>query len=63
MIVMSHRLTRLMRRVSPLLGAGVLLQTGSCATNMNEILAGLTNSIVNELITGIVFGFFNLANF
>ncbi len=63
MTKMSNRLNRLMRRVAPLLGAGMLLQAGGCTVNFNELFAGLANSVVNELITGIIFGVFNIANF
>ena len=58
---MSHRVNRTMRRLYPLLGAGVLLQTGSCATSLNELGAQLTAAIANELITSFIFGVFNLA--
>ena len=61
---MSDRLNRVMRRVSPFFGAGLLLQTGSCSgVEFNELASGLTTAIVNELITGIVFGAFNLVAF
>jgi len=63
MIKMSHRLNRLMRRVTPLLGAGMLLQAGGCSVNFTDLIAGLTASVVNELVTGIVFGAFNIANY
>lgn len=63
MTKMSNRLNRLMRRITPLLGAGILLQAGSCSVNFNELVAGLMTSVVNELITGIIFGAFNVANF
>jgi len=63
MIKMSHRLKRLMRRVTPLLGAGMLLQASGCTFNFNELLASLTASVVNELVTGIVLGAFNIANY
>jgi len=63
MTKMSHRLTRLMRRITPILGAGVLLQASSCSVNLSDLAAGLATSVVNELITGIVLGAFNVANF
>ena len=63
MTKMSNRLNRLMRRVTPFLGAGMLLQAGGCTVNFNELFAGLATSVVNELITGIIFGAFNIANF
>jgi len=60
---MSHRLGRMMRRFSPVLGAGILLQAGSCSFNFNELGASLTAAIVNELITDFVFGVFNVGAF
>jgi len=58
MNVMSHRLTRTMRRLYPLLGAGLLLQASSCT--FNDLGASLASAITNQLITNFVFGVFNL---
>lgn len=56
---------RLMRRWMPVLGAGVLLQTGGCQTDTAALLAssvtGLLASVVNEIITAFVFNAFNVA--
>ncbi len=41
----------------------MLLQAGGCTVNFNELFAGLATSVINELITGIIFGAFNLASF
>ena len=51
------------RRIAPLLGAGMLLQTGGCNLDINTLAAGLATSIVNNLITNLVFGAFNLGTF
>jgi hypothetical protein len=57
---MTKRISKFAWRAYPWLSAGVLLQTGGCNFNFNELLAGLTTSIVNALITDIVFGVFNV---
>ncbi len=60
---MSHRLHRITRRIVPVLTAGVLLQTGGCTVDFDSLASGLVSAIANDLITGIVFGAFNLATF
>lgn len=57
---MINRFRSLARRVSPLLGAGILMQTGACALDTNAIFTGLITSISNSLISSIVFGAFNV---
>ncbi len=58
------RLNRLMRRAYPVFAAGLLLQAGGCGgIDFTQLAAGLTNAIVNELITGLVFGSLNLVTF
>lgn len=57
---MINRFYSLARRVSPLLGAGILLQTGACTLDTNAIVTGLATSIANSLISSIVFGAFNV---
>ena len=57
---MINRLYSLTRRVSPLLGAGILLQTGGCVIDTNAIFSGLLTSIANNLISSFVFGAFNV---
>jgi hypothetical protein len=48
------------RRVVPLLGAGMLLQAGSCTLDSNTLLAGLATQIIQNFISSYVFGSFNL---
>lgn len=61
---MIVRLQRMKRSVYSVLSAGVLLQSGACSgIDFNELAASLTTAVVNELITGFVFGSLNLANF
>lgn len=57
---MLNRLHRLARRTAPLLGAGMLLQTGGCTVDTTAIFSGLVTSIANSLISSIVFGAFNV---
>lgn len=55
---------RLMRRAYPFFTAGLLLQAGGCGgVDFTQLATGLTNAIVNELITGLVFGSLNLVTF
>ncbi len=62
--MMTVRFHRLMRRAYPILGAGVLLQAGACTgLDFSQLAAGLTTAVVNELITGIIFGSLNLVSF
>ena len=60
---MNQRINRMFRRIAPVLGAGMLLQSGGCNLDINTIAAGLATSIVNNLITNLVFGAFNLGAF
>ena len=48
------------RKAAPLLGAGLLLQAGSCTLDVNSLAAGLFTSIANNLIASYVFGVFNV---
>lgn len=54
--LMSKRLTFLMRRVSPILGAGYLLQAGGCTLlDTGTLGQDFVTSIVNSVISGFVF--------
>ena len=57
---MNRFVTSLLRRLSPWIGAGALLQAGSCDLDANQLAAELTTSIANVLITNLVFDAFNL---
>ncbi len=60
---MVNRLTYVVRRVVPVLSAGFLCQASGCTIDTNSILAGLANTIANNLIQSYVFGLFNLSTF
>jgi hypothetical protein len=60
---MSQQLHRFTRRIVTLMSAGLLLQAGGCTIDTNALVSGLVTAIANDLITGIVFGAFNLAAF
>lgn len=57
---MTYRLHSIMRRLGPLLGAGILLQASGCQFNPSELAAGLTTTVLNNLIASFVFGVFNV---
>jgi len=57
---MLKRLHSLARCATPLLGAGMLLQTGGCTLDSNAIFSGLVTAVTNNLISSIVFGAFNV---
>ncbi|UCF35071.1 MAG: hypothetical protein JSV78_07135 [Phycisphaerales bacterium] len=57
---MKRRWDRLLRTATPLLTAGVLLQAGGCTVDANLVFQGLLSSIVDSLISSLVFGAFNL---
>jgi hypothetical protein len=48
------------RKATPLLGAGLLLQAGGCTVDVNSLAAGLLTSIANNLIASYVFGVLNV---
>lgn len=57
---MSQRFVKLCRQGMALCCAGALFQAGGCMTGTNEILAGLATFVVNNLVSSLVFGAFNL---
>lgn len=57
---MKRRCAAVFRASLALYGAGILLQTGGCMVGTNEVLAGLTTSVVYNLISSLVSGAFNL---
>ena len=50
----------LLRRVAPALTAGCLFQATGCTINAEGIAQGLLTAILNNLITSLVFGLFNI---
>ena len=57
---MANRLHSVFRRMAPILGAGMLLQASGCQINGQSLAAGLTNTILSNLVTTWVFRAFNL---
>jgi len=60
---MSRFYGRFVRKCSPWLGAGVLLQAGGCTVDINSLAAGLTQSIINTIVADFIFGIFNVGAF
>lgn len=59
--VVGHRVTKLARRVAAISTAGILLQAGGCALDLNTLTTGLLTSITNSLLTDIIFGLLNVS--
>ena len=57
---MTKRLTYVLRRIMPMVSAGLLFQANGCALDTNSLLAGLASTIANNLISSFVFGAFNV---
>jgi len=57
---MANRMQKVMRRLAPVLGAGMLLQATGCQINGAELAAGLTSTILTNAITNLVFNWFSL---
>jgi hypothetical protein len=51
---------RFVRRMAPTLAAGYLFQTTGCTVTGEEIAQGLISAILNNLITSLIFGLFNV---
>ena len=48
------------RKWAPLLAAGMLFQAGGCSLDFQGVAGGLITSIINTLISSLVFGTLNL---
>lgn len=57
---MTKNLFVRLRKSTPWIGGGMLLQAGGCAFTGDELLQGLFSAIANNLLTGLVFGLFNV---
>lgn len=57
---MTKRFNYVVRRIMPIVSAGLLFQASSCALDTNALMAGLATTIANNLISSFVFGAFNL---
>ena len=60
---MTNRWNALMRKVAPLLSAGMLLQAGGCSFNTDTIVQSLVLGVANDLVASILFGIFPAAGF
>ena len=60
---MTNRWNVLMRKVAPLLSAGMLLQAGGCSFNTDAIVQSLVLGVANDLVASILFGIFPAAGF
>ena len=60
---MTNPMTKVMRKISPWLAAGVLLQAGSCSVDTTTLATGLVQSLANALISDLIFGLFNVGAF
>ena len=58
---MTKRFTCIVRRIMPMVSAGLLFQAGGCAFDTNALVSGLASTIATNLINSFVFGAFNLA--
>jgi hypothetical protein len=52
-----------MRKVAPLMSAGMLLQAGGCSFNTDAIVQSLILDVANDLVASILFGIFPAAGF
>jgi len=57
---MNKPMAKAFRRAMALCCAGMMFQTAGCMTGTNELVAGLAVSVVNSLVSSLVFGAFNL---
>jgi hypothetical protein len=53
---MKKRMQAAMRYLVPLTTTGILLQTGGCAFQSQELVGAVANSV----LTNVIFGFFGL---
>ena len=58
---MVRCLNYLVRRSAPILGAGVLLQTGGCGVDIGSAGSTLFGLILEQLVGSFVFGAFNVS--
>jgi len=57
---MTAMCQRFVRRVAPMLAAGCLFQASGCALDGGQLAQGLLTTILNSLISSLVFGLFNV---
>ncbi len=57
---MTRHWNSIVRKMAPALSAGFLLQANGCTIDTNAIAEGVVTAVVNNLISNIVFGIFNV---
>ena len=57
---MTKRWKAIARRAMPALSAGVLFQANGCALDPGALTQGLLTVLVNDVISSIVYGIFNI---
>jgi hypothetical protein len=57
---MANQMQKVVRRLAPVFGAGMLLQASGCQIDGAELAAGLTSTIITQAVTAWVFNFFSL---
>ncbi len=57
---MTKRWNTILRRLTPVLTAGMLLQAGGCTVDTANLFGSLLTSVANALVSDFVFGAFNL---
>ena len=58
---MTKRFNYIVRRIMPIVSAGLLFQANGCTLDTNSLLSGLASTIANQLISSFVYGAFNLS--
>lgn len=57
---MVKRSNLIIRKLAPVVGAGMLLQAGGCTFDLQTVTQGLVTSVANNLLASFVFGLFNV---
>ncbi len=57
---MTKQFNYIVRRIVPVVSAGLLFQANGCTLDTNSLVGGLASTIANQLINSFVFGAFNL---
>lgn len=57
---MTRQWHSIVRKMAPILSAGLLLQAGGCSIDLGTTIQGLVTAAVNDLIASFVYGLFNI---
>lgn len=57
---MTRHWNSIVRKMAPALSAGFLLQANGCAIDTNALAEGVLTAVVNNVISSLVFGIFNV---